>query len=272
MIWERKNAYKSGGKLLMIPVRDIRPNPDQPRTEFRTDRLLELAQSIGENGLLNPVTVTMTPDGPVLVAGERRWRAAKMAGIREIPCIVSDADEQQRAVLALVENLQREDMNCFEQAEGIGRLIEVYHLTQEDAAIRLGCAPSTVANKLRLLRLSPEERGAILRAGLTERHARALLRISGEEQRQTVLSRVVREHMTVARTERLVEDVLHGRGLRRQAVKPIVRDIRLFSNTVNHALETMRRSGIPAISEQSETEEFYEYHIRIPKAEVKCKK
>lgn len=158
-------------RLLLVPVGDILPNPDQPRREFAYDKLLELAQSIDENGLLNPVTITLRGDKPVLVAGERRLRAAKIAGLREIPCLVVEADGERSALMALVENLQREDMNVFEQAEGIQRLIQVYGLTQEEASNRLGCAQSTVANKLRLLRLNSEQRARITEAGLSERHA-----------------------------------------------------------------------------------------------------
>ena len=166
---KKKTKYQSRGQILMIPTKEICPNPDQPRREFNLEKLLELAQSIGENGMIHPLTIRFQEDKPVLIAGERRLRAAKIAGIREVPCIEMAAESAQSALLALVENLQREDMNCFEEAEGIRRLIELHGLTQEDAATRLGCAQSTIANRLRLLRLPPEERRAILAAGLTER-------------------------------------------------------------------------------------------------------
>lgn len=154
----------------MIPTAEIQPNPEQPRRDFSYEKLLELAQSIGENGLLHPVTVTFRDGVPVLVAGERRLRAAKIAGIREIPCIELEAEGVQRALLTLVENLQRQDMNCFETAEGMHRLIDTYGLTQEEAANRLGCSQPTIANKLRLLRLPP--RG-------TQRHYRRRLDRAG---------------------------------------------------------------------------------------------
>lgn len=167
----RAKTYKTGGQVLMIPVEEIRPNPDQPRREFDQGKLLELAQSIGENGIIHPLTVMMWSGQPVLIAGERRLRAAKIAGIRTVPCLVTEVQRTEAALLALVENLQREDMNCFEEAEGIHRLIGLYGLTQEEAAFRLGCSQPAVANKLRLLRLQPEERRQIIAAGLTERHA-----------------------------------------------------------------------------------------------------
>lgn len=254
----------------MIPAGDIQPNPEQPRREFSYEKLLELAQSIGENGLLQPLTITFQQGIPVLIAGERRLRAAKIAGLREIPCIELEAEGVQRTLLALIENLQREDMNCFETAEGIQRLIDTYGMTQEEAANRLGCSQPTVANKLRLLRFPEEERRAILEAGLSERHARALLRIEEAGMRQTALHRIVEEKLTVAQTDRLVADILQGRIKRRKPF-PVVRDVRLFFNTVNHAVETMRRSGIEACSERSETEEYYEYVVRIPKSAARQK-
>ena len=135
-----KAKYKTSGRILLIPTGDIQPNPDQPRKEFSYEKLLELAQSINENGLIHPLTIRFQQDKPVLVAGERRLRAAKIAGIREIPCIAVEGEGDRSALLALIENLQREDMNCFEEAEGIRRLIAVYGLTQEEAANRLGCS------------------------------------------------------------------------------------------------------------------------------------
>lgn len=261
--------YKNGGKILMIPVEDIRPNPDQPRKAFDQEKLRELAQSLKENGMLQPVTVVLRGNRPVLVAGERRWRAAKMAGLQEIPCIAVEARREKGALLALLENLQREDMNCFEEAEGYARLIEVYGLTQEEAAARLGCSQSAVANKLRLLRLSEEQRARILAAGLTERHARALLRLPDEGSREAVLWQAAGQQLTVAETERLVEKVLLGepekRGRRRKKPTPLIRDIRLFLNTVEHAVDTMRRSGVAATAQKEETEEYIEYVVRIPK-------
>lgn len=262
--WDGKKAkYKSSGKILMVPTAEILPNPEQPRREFDMAKLLELAQSIGENGLLHPLTITLQDGVPYLVAGERRLRAAKMAGLREIPCILVEARGVESALLALVENLQREDMNCFEEAEGIRRLIDVYGLTQEEAAHRLGCSQPTVANKLRLLRLDPEEREAMVKAHLTERHARALLRLDPTPRRDA-LQRVIEGSLTVAQTERLVEELLTGYIKRKKPVV-LVRDVRLFLNTVNHAIDTMRRSGIEASAEQSETDQYIEYVVRIPK-------
>jgi ParB family chromosome partitioning protein len=265
-IVKRKTKYKSSGKILTIPVNDIQPNPDQPRREFSYEKLLELAQSIDENGLLHPITVTFNEDKPVLVAGERRLRAAKIAGLKEIPCIVVEVSGSRAALLTLIENLQRENMNCFEEAEGIKRLITTYGLTQEEAAHQLGCAQSTIANRLRILRLSQEERDIIIREGLTERHARALLRLD-EQQRKSALMRIIKNNLNVAQTERLVDEVLGTSKPKekRRNTMPLIRDVRLFLNTVNNAIDTMRRSGIDASAEKVETDEYIEYFVRIPK-------
>lgn len=266
----KKSPYATRGQVWMIPTGDILPNPNQPRKEFSLDKLVELAQSISENGVLQPLTVSMDTGQPVLVAGERRLRAARIAGLREVPCVEVEADERQKRVLALVENLQREDMNCFETAEGIRELMDTYELTQCEAAQQLGYSQSAVANKLRLLRLPPEERQLLLTAGLTERHARVLLRLDVRAVRQHALERMIKEKLTVAQSERLVEDLLAGR-VRRRPAKPLVRDVRVFFNTVNHALDIMRRGGIAAESQRRDEEEYIEYIVRIPRASAERK-
>lgn len=260
---QTEKGYADGGRVLIIPVEDILPNPYQPRREFPYKEMLELAQSIGENGLLNPISVTFRDGKPVLVAGERRLRAVKMLGMRTVACVEVAADEQSCAVLSLIENLQRQDMNCFDTAEGIRRLIELHGLTQEEAAARLGCSQSTVANRLRLLRLSSREREAILRGGLTERHARALLSVTDEAQRWAVLERVISGRLSVAATERLIAELEQPRP--RPQPKPLVREVRVFANTVDHAVQTMRRSGVTADVAKTETDQYIEYVVRIEK-------
>lgn len=266
----KKLGYATRGNVWMIPTGDILPNPTQPRKEFALDKLVELAQSISENGVLQPLTVSFDSGFPVLIAGERRLRAARIAGLREVPCVEVEADDKKRRVLALVENLQREDMNCFETAEGIRDLMQTCELTQCEAAQQLGYSQSAIANKLRLLRLTPEERARILAAGLTERHARVLLRLEGQAARDTALTRIIEQKMTVARSERLVDDLLAGR-VRRRPAKPLVRDVRVFFNTVNHALDIMRRGGIAAESQRRDEEEYIEYIVRIPRAKAEAR-
>lgn len=266
MQMKKKMKYKCSGRILMIPTNDIQPNPDQPRREFSYEKLLELAQSIDENGLLHPISITFRGDKPMLVAGERRLRAAKIAGMREIPCIEVEANGSRAALLTLIENLQREDMNCFEEAEGIKRLISIHGLTQEEAAHQLGCAQSTIANRLRILKLSLEEREIIIKEGLTERHARTLLRLEEGSKRMGALLRMVQGRLNVAQSERLIDEILEEtKTEKRKKPMPLIRDVRLFINTVSHAVDTMRRSGIDASAEKIETEEYIEYLVRIPK-------
>lgn len=261
----KKEKYKVSREVIEIPIADILPNPDQPRKRFDRVKLIELAESIAENGILQPLIVTIRNDRPVLIAGERRLRAAKMAGFSTVPCVKAEAEGMRQALLAMVENLQREDMNCFETADGIFQLIHTYGLTQEEAALRLGYSQSAVANKLRLLRLSPEERRLITEGGLTERHARALLRLQKPEERRYALSEIIKKSMTVAQTDALVERMLNGKEARHRREVPLIRDVRVFFNTVEHALDTMRRGGVNADSKRYEREGYIEYVIKIPR-------
>ena len=202
---KKEQGYLCSAGVMQIPIEEIGRNPDQTRRNFAYDKLMELAVSIAENGLLQPLTVTFEQGRPVLLAGERRLRAAKLAGLRTVPCVKADREGADRAVLTLAENLQRESLNPFEEAQALARLVQVHGMRQEEIAYRLGYAQPTVANKLRLLRLSAEQRAKMVQAGLTERHARALLRIENEQQRDMLLDRIVREKLTVAGTERMVE-------------------------------------------------------------------
>jgi ParB family chromosome partitioning protein len=187
-----------------------------------------------------------------------------MLKMPRVPVVVMEKSREEIAVLCAVENMHREDLNCFEQAMAIRLLIDQLGLTQQQAGEKLAMTQSAVANKLRLLRLSEEERRALLEAGMTERHARTLLRLDGRAMRQVALERMIKGKMTVAQSERLVEDLLAGR-VRRRPAKPLVRDVRVFFNTVNHALDIMRRGGIPAESQRREEEEYIEYIVRIPR-------
>ena len=261
-MWDTK-LQKRVGAVVSFPVDAIRPNPAQPRRYFAYDKLLALAQSIGENGLLQPLTVTVQGGVPTLIAGERRLRACKLAGLKTVPCIVVKQTDEQAAVLALVENLQREDLHYFEQAEGIRRLIDEYHLTQEQAAARLGFTQPTVANKLRLLAFSPAERDKLLSAGAGERHARALLGLE-ETARAALLVRMIAENWTVARTEREVAAFKEAEKVPRRRVIPLVRDVRLFFNTVDRAVETMRQSGVAVDAQKRQGDGYIEWVVRIP--------
>lgn len=253
-------------KLTKLPVSKIQPNPSQPRKLFREDELKSLAQSIQENGLLQPVTVRKENGVYFLVAGERRLRACKIAGLREIPAIVTDCPPEDSAVLALLENLQRRDLQIFQQANALINLLREWQITQEEAARRLGMSQSALANKIRLLKLSPEEQAEVLEHDLTERHARALLRIDNMSLRQRVLRAVVERKLNVAQTEELVSLTLQKKEPKRRAKRTFVaKDIRLFINTIDHAVDAMKTAGIEAQTEKKETAEYIECTVRIPK-------
>lgn len=262
---KKAGKYASCGRVLTVPTEDIRPNPAQPRRHFAYAELLELAQSIQENGLLNPIGITFREGVPQLVAGERRLRAAKLLGLATVPCVEVQASDRDCALLSLIENLQRQDMNCFETAEGIRRLMDVYGLTQEAAAQKLGCSQSAVANRLRLLRLSEAERARIVENGLTERHARALLKVDDAAKRQEILSQVIARRLTVAQTEALIAAKPKTAPPPRR-LTPHTRSVQLFANTVERAAEMMNQSGVDAAVTKTETGEYIEYVVRIEKA------
>ena len=261
---------RSENTIADIPIIKIRPNKAQPRKVFSEDELSALSRSISENGILQPLTVRKVSSTEYeLVAGERRLRAAVMAGLRKVPCIVVKCSDRESAVYALLENLQRADLGIFEEARGISKLIRRYGLTQEQAAIKLGKTQSTIANKLRLLRLSEEEQEWMEKAGLSERHARALIRIENETVRREVLSRIITENLNVKQSERLVGIYLNSTPKPSRVKgnsKAVIKDIRIFLNTINRAIDTMRLSGINAQSNKTATEDFIEYTIRIPKS------
>lgn len=253
-------------RLTKLPTSKILPNPSQPRKIFHEDELRSLAQSIVENGLLQPVTVRKESGQYYLVAGERRLRACKLAGLKEIPAIISDCEPEDSAVLALLENVQRRDLQMFEQANAILNLLREWQITQEEAARRLGMSQSYLANKLRLLKLSQEEQNAIIENKLSERHARALLRVDDIELRQRILQTAINRKLNVAQIEELITESLQPREPTRRARRTFVaKDIRLFINTIDHAVDAMKTAGIQAQTERKETEEYIECVVRIPK-------
>ncbi|MDR1927750.1 MAG: ParB/RepB/Spo0J family partition protein [Oscillospiraceae bacterium] len=265
MLGQGKRGQR-GAVVLSIKPEEIFPNPNQPRRRFDEKELAGLAESIRQNGILQPLTVRpLSGGGYELIAGERRLRAARLAGLPYVPCISSTADDARSAVLALVENLQREDLGFFEEAQAMQHLMDCYGFPQEQLAHSLGKASSTLSNKLRLLRLPQELRGQILAAGLTERHARALLRLENEAQQRSALQTIIARELNVAATDRLIETLLAAKPGRRAVTVRLVRDVRIFLNTINHAVETMRSSGIPAESSKLETEDYMEFTVRIPK-------
>lgn len=267
------SPQKLGTVVRMLECAAIAPNPAQPRRSFTDESIIRLADSIRQYGVLQPLTVrrVRTPDGTPsyeLIAGERRLRAAKLLGLREAPCLVIDVDERRSAELALIENLQREDLNIFEQAAAIASLIDIYHLTQEQAARQLSVSQSYIANKLRILRLTAGERELLLRASLSERHARALLKIPDEELRFQTLRTIAARGMNVAAAEEYIDRVLEQNRQERQQARRrfILKDIRILYNTVDRAVELCRKAGIDVISDRRDVGDGVELTIRIPNA------
>jgi ParB family chromosome partitioning protein len=261
------SKQKNINRVITVPIGRVNPNPKQPRKQFDHESLLGLAQSIKQNGILQPLTVRADGNGDYeLIAGERRLRAALIAGLTHVPCVQIEADENQSAVLSLIENIQRQDLNFFEEAEGIARLIESWGMTQEMLAAKLGKTQSTIANKLRLLKLSQTERNIIVEAKLTERHARALLKL-GVEERASVLRQIIEKNLNVAETDRLIDAMTFPEtGKKDNRPVPIVKDVRIFINTFTNAVNVMRRAGIDAVAVKQEYDDYFEYTVRIPKA------
>ena len=253
-------------RVQYLPVQKIRPNPNQPRRTFSREGLQELAESIRTYGVLQPLTVRRTGSGYELVAGERRLRAARMAGLGSVPCLIARVGEEDSALLALIENLQRRDLDYWEEAEALARLISLYGLSQEAAAEKIGKSQSGVANKLRLLRLSEDVRQLIRQNGLTERHARALLRLPDEESQRRAIGVIVRNGWNVARTETYIEEQLQLARTTPPRRRPtyIIKDVRLFLNSVDRGVRMMRQAGVGAAWERQDQDGCLVLTIRIP--------
>lgn len=254
------------GRVVHLPVHAIRPNPGQPRKVFDPASLQELAASIGQYGVLQPLTVRRKDGAYELVAGERRLRAARLAGLREVPCIVMSLDEEQSGMLALVENLQRKDLDFIEEAEGLARLMRLYGLSQEQAAAKIGKSQSAVANKLRLLRHTPKVQEALREHHLSERHARALLKLPSEQERLQTIAVIADRALNVAKTEQYIDRLLERRNTAAEPPRPVPgSDLRLFLSSVSRNLEQIRNAGIAAACGREETEQEIVLTIRIPK-------
>ena len=251
-------------KLIYLAPEKIVPNPAQPRVDFDSTALSQLAESIRQNGILQPILVRRDGDRYILIAGERRWRAGKLAGLKVIPSIVQANGAKAAAILALIENLQRSDLHFFEEAAAIYTLLQDKTVTQDELARRLGMSQSALANKIRLLKLSGEEQRVILENHLTERHARALLRVNDAAARMDILKKIAEHKWNVAQSEAYIE-----KKMAEKAQKPkrtfIAKDVRLFLNTIDRAVQAIRTAGVPAVAQNRETDDYYEYVVRIPK-------
>ena len=261
--------------LRRIRISEIVRNPNQPRRYFDPEAIATLAESIRQYGVLNPLTVRRTANGGYeLVAGERRLRAARVAGLTDVPCLLINADGEDSSVIALVENLQRRDLDFFEEANGFKRLIEQFGLTQEEAARKVGTTQSAVANKPRLLRLSQQNMELIRCNNLTERHARALLRLNDEADRINVTNYIIEHELNVSRTEEYIDEFLKAKENPQPVVEPesgkhvvrLFKDVRFFLNTLNRAVGVMVDAGIGATVKQQESDDGLTLTICIPHA------
>ena len=268
----RKKGMLDSNRVLFLPVDAISPNPDQPRRVFPQHELEELAASIRALGLLQPLTVRRGEQGWELVAGERRLRAAKLAGLTEVPCLSLQIDSQRSSLLALVENLQRKDLDFWEEALALDRLISTYHLSQEEAARRIGKSQSAVANKLRLLKLPCAVLERLRDAGATERHARALLPLGDPRLQAQAAELILKEKLTVAQTEALVDRLLHpapqvpAAPPRRPRRVVLIKDVRLFLNTLSRGVALMRSAGVDAQCSREDREGEILLTIHIPRS------
>ena len=257
---QKLKTYMETGRVVFLPARAIHTNPQQPRKYFREETLTELAESIRQHGILQPLSVRRIGTNYELIAGERRLRAAGLAGLSEIPCIVMQMDDKESGLAAMIENIQRQDLHYIEEAKGICLLMEKWVMSQEQVAQVLGKSQSAVANKLRLLRHSEKVLEKLREKGLTERHARALLKLESDTQKLQAVDTISRLGMSVARTEQYIEDLRNCGGEKAEKA-----NVGAFLKSVSQTLSRIQRCGIPAISERRETESQIVLTITIPK-------
>ncbi|MBQ3503354.1 MAG: ParB/RepB/Spo0J family partition protein [Oscillospiraceae bacterium] len=257
---QKLKTYLETGRVVFLPVRSIHPNPAQPRKVFREEALDELAESIRRHGILQPLSVRRVGTSYELIAGERRLRAAQLAGLTEVPCLILHMDDKESGIAAMVENLQRQDLDFIEEAMGISRLLEQWSMSQEQVARLLGKSQSAVANKLRLLRHSDAVLTALRESGLTERHARALLKLPTDDQKLSAIAQIARQHMSVARAENYIDSLLADNSKKTAAV-----NVSTFLTGLTQSLARIQSCGIGAVSERRETDSQIVVTITIPK-------
>ena len=258
------------GNIIDVPIKKIIPNSNQPRKNFGDDDIAELSASIEENGIIQPLTVRDSGEKYELVTGERRLRAAVKCGFECVPCIVMEISDRDSAVMALVENIQRKDLSFFEEAEAIRKMIDIYGITQEEAALRLGKTQSTIANKIRLLKLPEDERRLISELNLTERHARALLKILDKETRIDLIKMISERNLNVEKTEKEIDrinfETKEKEKLKRRS--GLFRHMSLFANSINHAVDIMRAAGVECSSDRINGDDYVEFVIKISKDQL----
>lgn len=256
---QKLKTYMETGRVVFVPAKNIKPNPAQPRKIFREEALAELAASIRQHGILQPLSVRRVESSYELIAGERRLRAAQMAGLTDVPCIVMNMDDRESSMAAMLENLQRQDLDFVEEAQGIAKLMQMHGMSQEQVARLLGKSQSAIANKLRLLRHSQPVLEMLRKQNLTERHARALLKLNTEAEKMSAISVISRLGMSVTRTESYIEGLLEEKSGSSRV------NVGSFLNSLNQTLQKIQLSGIPAVSERRETDSQIVLTITIPK-------
>jgi ParB family chromosome partitioning protein len=256
-----------GEEIRKIPVSLIVPNRYQPRTIFAEDKIEELALTIRTHGIIQPIVVRECENGKFeIIAGERRWRAVQKLGWDEIPAIVKNLNDKETASVALIENLQREELTPIEEALAYAKLLELHNLTQEALAQRLGKGQSTVANKLRLLKLPQEVQDALLQRKITERHARALIALKDKEKQLKLLQEIIEKQLNVKQTEDRVLKMLENAAPKpKPKRKAFSKDMRIAVNTIRQSLTMVADSGLAIDSEEEDFEDYYQITIRIPK-------
>ncbi|MGN1202473.1 MAG: ParB/RepB/Spo0J family partition protein [Eubacterium sp.] len=254
-------------EIVRIATEKLLPNPYQPRKQFKSEELLSLSESIKENGILQPLLARRINNSDYfeIIAGERRLRAAILANLDKVPCLIVDCDYEESAIYSILENIQRSDLSFFEEAQAISQMQNHFGLTQEQIAKRLGKSQSSLSNKLRLLKLPADVRYFIEKEGLTERHARALLKLESDKQIWTTLNLIKEKGWNVAQTEAYIDSLTDNKVKGHKNIVKIFKDVRIFVNTVNKAINTMKEAGIPAESNKTETEDYIEFFVRIPK-------
>lgn len=257
---------KNNEEIIEVAIDSIKPNPYQPRIIFNEEEIKKLAESIKNYGIIQPITIRKNRDEEYeLIAGERRLRASKVAGIKKIAAVLRELDDLQMAEIALVENLQRKDLNYLEEALAYQKLLEKFKLTQKDLAVRIGKSQSTIANKLRILTLNPELLREINTNIITERHARALLKLTDNSKQMGILKRIKEKELTVKETEKQIEHLLQGDKRKKPNYKAHYKDLRIFKNSLNKTIKEMKIAGLKVNVEEREEEDYIEFKIKLPK-------
>ena len=262
--YQKPQQKQNSESIYPIEVSKITANPNQPRKIFADEAILKLADSIRQYGIIQPLCVRKIGENYELISGERRLRAAKELGMTSVPCVIMEINESKSAEISIIENLIREDLNIFEQACAIETLIDTYGFKQEQIAKKLSNSQSFIANKLRLLRLSANEREKILQNNLTERHARALLRILDTSLREKILNKIIEEGLNVVKSEELIDRTLSGDEEKSQKNRTFYKDVKSFYSAIDRAINAVKLSGVDIKSRKIESDDFTELTILIP--------